>query len=72
MCEYALRKHSESTGRVPRRLCPSMYIYAYSYAYTISMGGGRRLAGRNAKRERAAREGARRLWFAWYGRETFS
>ena len=26
MCEYALRKHSESTGRVPRRLCPSMYV----------------------------------------------
>ena len=37
MCEYALRKHSESTGRVPRRL-----------SLSEERGGGRRLAGRSA------------------------
>ena len=60
MCEYALRKHSESTGRVPRRLAQCIHFLNVLWYWRSS----RRLAGRNAKRERAAREGARQLWIA--------
>ena len=52
MCEYALRKHSESTGRVPCWLLRRLLRQSLSCR--------RRLARRPGGREHTAREGA---WF---------
>ena len=56
MCEYAVRKHSNSTGRVPRRLGLRA---GRERSLSALECGGWWLARRSGGRERVAREGAR-------------
>jgi hypothetical protein len=67
MCEYALRKHSESTGRVPRLFLAPFSVLFSPFGEEADTEGAAAGGSQDGapRRERAAREGVRQLWFAW-------